>query len=819
MVESRASIGGRRRRAAARSSIVCLVALLAAPLRGEVEPTPVETAAVDWIRPEEVPARADALVRRLEGVRPEAGLGSWLANVERSLPQLDHDLDAALQSANEAMERSGEPADLEDIRREIIGIAEPLDTWKRTLAEEATRVAQVLDEIEQGERVWETTRRRPENVAAEQVVVRRIESSIEALEGAASTLRAWRARVLAVSDKVIDRGAAADAMLEKLRAANIAERQSLFVPDRPPLWSRGFSAQLRDELPHAPATIDAYAQSTVAYIARDPRPLVVQVLITALAMFVLGRFASGARHRLAGEEAASRAARLLERPYAMALLIMLIATPLFHPLAPRRFMQLVASVALFPAARILTHAAGRVNVRLFASLLVLLLLDRLGLAFQPLPALERTAFLLMLATMIVLAVWISRRVDPWALAPWVRHAAHLAIAALLLAVLAEVGGWSNLATLLGRGVLAGAVGGIYVYAAAIALSAFFNYALVSAAARRVHVIGRNAAFLQRQVEGALRWIGAGLWLFFLATAVGMRTAIAENLGGLLDAGISIGALSLSVGGVIAFVVTLFTALLLARFVTALLEEDVYPRARLPRGMPYVLSTLVRYGFYTLGFLFALAAAGVQLGQVAIMMGGLGIGIGLGLQDLVKNFAAGLTLLFERRVQVGDALEMPSQGIFGRVLSIGMRASVVRSWNGAEVVVPNADLISSAVTNWTMSDRLCRIEVAVGVAYGTDPERVMALLLDAARSDDQLLSNPAPVALFKGFGESSLDFVVRAWIDQGYEQALERTSDLALAVHRRLVDAGIGIPYPQRDLHLASVSEAARAALSKGERKG
>jgi potassium efflux system protein len=199
--------------------------------------------------------------------------------------------------------------------------------------------------------------------------------------------------------------------------------------------------------------------------------------------------------------------------------------------------------------------------------------------------------------------------------------------------------------------------------------------------------------------------------------------------------------------------------------------------------------------------------------VAIMLGGIGIGIGFGLQDLVKNFAAGLTLLFERRVHVGDVLEMPSQGIFGHVLSIGARASVVRSWNGAEVVVPNGDLVSSAVTNWTLSDRLCRLEVAVGVAYGTDPDRVVALLLDAVRSNDEFLAQPAPQALFKGFGDSSLDFLVRAWIDQGYERALALTSELALAVHRTLRDAGVTIPFPQRDLHLATVSPAARAALS------
>ena len=384
-----------------------------------------------------------------------------------------------------------------------------------------------------------------------------------------------------------------------------------------------------------------------------------------------------------------------------------------------------------------------------------------------------------------------------------------------LALLAEIGGWTNLAAVLGRGILASALAAVYVYAGVIALTALLTYALASPAFRRSHLIDRNQTLLQRRLERGLRWLGVGLWLNLVLGALGLRSAAIEALRALFGAGVSVGALSLSLGGVLAFVLTLLAALLLARIVTGVLEEDVYPRAALPRGIPYALSTLVRYGFYSLGFLFALAAAGVQLGQLTIMLGGLGVGIGLGLQDLVKNFAAGLTLLFERRVHVGDAVQIPSQAIFGRVIAIGIRATVIRNFNGVEVVVPNNDLVSGAVTNWTLSDRLHRIEVPVGVAYGTDPDRVVALLLDVARSHDRMLADPAPQALFKGFGESSLDFVLRAWTDEDYEP---RTSELALAVHRSLCEAGIAIPFPQRDLHLASVSPDVRAALSGVDRK-
>jgi len=269
--------------------------------------------------------------------------------------------------------------------------------------------------------------------------------------------------------------------------------------------------------------------------------------------------------------------------------------------------------------------------------------------------------------------------------------------------------------------------------------------------------------------------------------------------------------------VLSFVLTLLTAMLLARTLNAVLEEEVYPRTQLPRGIPYALSTLTRYAIYSLGFLFALAAAGIRLNQLAILLGGLGVGVGLGLQDLVKNFAAGLTLLVERRVHKGDALQVPSQDVFGRVLAIGMRATVIRNWNGAEVVVPNAELVSAPVTNWTLSDLLRRLEVPVGVAYGTDAERVVELLLGVAHSNPSVLAYPIPQALFQAFGDSSLDFVLRVWTDAEYERTAPLMSELAIAIQRSLGEAGIAIPFPQRDLHLATVTPAAGAALAAAAR--
>ena len=809
-----AAPGGRARipRAPARRLVPILFTFLLLPSgQGHAQSTPRAQGgrATGWIEPEEVSVRADALRRRLEAAEPDASARATLERIERDLALLGPDLDAVLEQATAALARWTSFLGLQDQRSQLAATASPLAAWEETLVAEGNRVAQVLDEIARARRVWSETLSRPETVAAGALVERRVQASLEALDDAAASLRAWRERVLVLSERLADRRDAVDAMLERLRVASLAERANLFVPSRPPLWHSEFGVGLRRELPHVPGEIRSYARGTRAYVERDPRPLVVQLLLAALLMIGFRRLSTRAPERLGS----SRATRLLERPYSSGLLFALLAAPALHPLAPQRFMQLLGTIALLPAARIVVHATGRGNLAAFAGPFALLLFDRLALALAPLPAVARASFLLVLVTAFGLAFWLERRARRAGDPLWMHRAAELAMLGLALAILAEVGGWANLAALLGRGIVASAVVALYVYASAVSLEPVLVYFSSSHALHRSHLLERNTAVLQRGVERGLRGLGAALWLYLVLRSVGLRDSAAGVLRALLQVGVSVGALSLSIGSVLAFVLTLLAALFLARIVNGVLEEDVYPRTNLPRGIPHALSTLVRYGVYSLGFLLALAAAGVQLSQLTILLGGLGVGIGLGLQDLVKNFAAGLTLLLERRVHVGDALNISSQEIFGRVLSIGMRATVVRNWNGSEVVVPNADLVSGAVTNWTLSDRLCRIEFPIGVAYGTDPARVVALLLDVARANDHVLQTPAPQALFKGFGDSSLDFLMRAWTDQEYERIASLTSELALAVHGSLYEAGIAIPFPQRDLHLASVSPEVRVALS------
>jgi small-conductance mechanosensitive channel len=181
----------------------------------------------------------------------------------------------------------------------------------------------------------------------------------------------------------------------------------------------------------------------------------------------------------------------------------------------------------------------------------------------------------------------------------------------------------------------------------------------------------------------------------------------------------------------------------------------------------------------------------------------GIGVGFGLQNIVNNFVSGLMLLFERPFKVGDMVVIDNET--GTVRKIGLRSTVIETFDRSELIVPNSQFISGKVTNWTRSSHIARIRIPVGVAYGSDVDLVLRVLKEAAETDPRVLSSPPPNPLFLRFGDSALDFELHTWIAE-VNDLLSVTSHLCQEIASRFQQAGIEIPFPQRDLHLRSIDE-------------
>jgi small-conductance mechanosensitive channel len=255
---------------------------------------------------------------------------------------------------------------------------------------------------------------------------------------------------------------------------------------------------------------------------------------------------------------------------------------------------------------------------------------------------------------------------------------------------------------------------------------------------------------------------------------------------------------ISVGSIIEFILAVWLAYLLSRFLRFVLQEDVYPRIDLAPGLSYAVSSLLNYIVLALGFVAGLGVLGVDFSNVSILAGAFGVGIGFGLQSIVNNFVSGLILLFERPIHVGDTVEVGN--LQGTVRRIGIRASVIHTGAGADIIVPNSQLVTDRVTNWTFNDRMRRVDLAVGVNYGAEPKKVIKLLEQVARAHPDVLRDPAPHALFTSYGDSSINFELRVWPRQ-FNLSAEVKSDLAAAVYEAVYAAGWSFPFPQREIRL------------------
>jgi small-conductance mechanosensitive channel len=384
---------------------------------------------------------------------------------------------------------------------------------------------------------------------------------------------------------------------------------------------------------------------------------------------------------------------------------------------------------------------------------------------------------------------------------------------LAVSMIANLVGNVTLSKLLTNGVLNSAYIAAVLFAGAMVLRGAGIAFLRTPLARTSRAVRTHTEILRRRVRRGIHALAFLVWGWATLMLFGLYDPLQAGVVATLGKQWTFGSMSVSLGGVLAFVLTLYVSILISRFIRFVLNEDVLPHLSLPRGVAATISMLVNYFIIALGFFIAVSAAGFELSQFALIAGALGVGIGFGLQNIVNNFVSGLVLIFERPVQIGDTVQLGE--LRGQVRRIGIRASVVRTFEGAEVIVPNGNLISSEVINWTLSDRTRRAEVFVGVKYGTDPKSVLELLVRAARSHEEVLEFPEPRALFRGFGESSLDFSVRFWT-AGAEDWLRISSDVTVAINDALKEAGIEIPFPQRDLHVRSLHPEARGVVIGAE---
>ncbi len=284
----------------------------------------------------------------------------------------------------------------------------------------------------------------------------------------------------------------------------------------------------------------------------------------------------------------------------------------------------------------------------------------------------------------------------------------------------------------------------------------------------------------------------------------MSESLKQWWAGILDVlnyPIALGKSQLTLGGILKLLAVLVLVLVAERYLRRLLRRRVLSRTHLSPDLQYAVARFAGYCFIAIGFFFALKMINLDLSALAVIVGALGIGIGFGLQNIVSNFISGLIILAERPVAIGHRIEVG--GVAGQVTQINLRSTTVVTNDNISIIVPNSDFITHPVTNWSYGDPKVRMRLPVGVAYGSDVEKLGRVLLEVAAENQSVLKEPGPTVRFLGFGNSSLDFELAVWTISMAHRPTRFRSDLYFAIERKLRENQIEIPFPQRDLHLRS----------------
>ncbi len=265
-------------------------------------------------------------------------------------------------------------------------------------------------------------------------------------------------------------------------------------------------------------------------------------------------------------------------------------------------------------------------------------------------------------------------------------------------------------------------------------------------------------------------------------------------------GFEVGGITISISNLAASIALFLCLMFLTRFVQKLLSEKILPKTRMDKSARISFVQIIGYVGLTVALMSAISSVGFDLSNLALIAGALSVGIGFGLQSIVSNFVSGLILLFERPIKVGDWVIVNSgEGI---VKKISVRATEIETFNRTAIIIPNSELISASVKNWTHKDRIGRVVIPVGVAYSCDPHHIKSLLLEVASESDYVLSSPLPTVMFNDFGDSALLLELRVFI-RNISDFYAISSEIRFAVWDKLKENNIEIPFPQRDLHIRS----------------
>ena len=748
-----------------------------------------------------VVTQSEAVAHTLREIKDDLEGDVVTERVERALPDITTEITDLLVETHTLVGKGANFTTLRRIGEEWEQISRVFPAWSRELTTRASQLDSELARLDELSTTWKNTQHEAQATEIPPEVLDRIQTLQQQIDGMRKQVEDRRAQVLALQSRVSaqgGRGAEAQVLLSKARADSAS---LLLVQDSAHLWSaNAYRAEnVAREVSDDWASI---VHALVGYAQRNWQKFLLHAILVALLGLMIIEARKHLREQVMDEPQCEGILAVFSVPFATAYLLTVLAFDLLYARPPRLLDFALSILIVIATTRVLLQVLDRRVLPLVKPLFAFYLLDLARHNVITVPVANRFVFLAetVAATAYALVVMRAARMRlrsgraegmEWTVILWI---ARVGGCIFSFAAGADVLGYMALSRLVGDVSL----NSLYLGLVLFGLERVFEGVLIFLTRIRplagLALVANHRPQLRASLRKGLTALGVLLWGYVVLDQITLARTVSDYVTRLLTADVSVGGADISLGGILLFGLAVWGSFTLSRFISFVLDEDVYPRVKLARGLPYAISTMVHYVVLVCGFFLGLAALGIDMTKFTIVVGAFSVGLGFGLQNVVSNFVSGLILLFERPANVGDILEV--SGHMGELRHIGLRASVLRSTDGSETIVPNGLLTSQQVVNWTLSDQRRRLDIDVPVVYDCIPERALEIMLGVAVEHPEVLKHPAPQVLLKSLGPKDMTFELRVWTAQ-FNGGTAVRSALNLSLVTALRAAGIRISSEMR----------------------
>jgi small-conductance mechanosensitive channel len=762
----------------------------------------------------DVAARSEDLNRLLREAADQLPAPEQLDASKAILDEREAELQSKLKEADALL--NGAPSSLEIREEENYWRTIEKDTAaaRQQLLDWANAAQSAIQKLQAQQPAWNATLQENQSTPGLGPTLDVIHSSVSNIQQLLTRAQAQLRLIVNLQVRAATQDQLALDVIDRLTKARGHLEGRMFERDSLPLWELTQRRQIGENNEFFLTASDRFR--SIQAFTRDSRGALAGLSVfLLLTLFAAYRLHLATRHVQPGDDSQAKVLHITHHWIALGILPPLLCGYLLAPLAPLALISLGILISWVPILILLPPNMEPRYRNLLYSLFAVYALNAFVGWMSLTPAHKREVqFLANLG--IFLAFLILVRPSRMTRLEGATRSQRTFLFGMRLAV--AILGASLAANLFGYVKLAQSLGYLSLYSTFIAISVLagvrvFTMLLLAGievpAAQQLAAVRLHRDGIVRWVPRILRWSGTFIWLIATLDLMGIRDQVTEWISEFLSFHIAGHSANITLGGVVGCFLILLVGYAISSALRFLLREELLSHFHLSRGLPELIASTLHYLLLLLVFFFAVNLGGVELNKFTVLTGALGVGVGFGLQNIVNNFVSGLILQFERPIHIGDVLDI--DGTTGKVSRIGIRSSTVKTFQGAEVIIPNANFISNKVINWTLSESLRRVELPVGVAYGSDVKLVSKLLEQPATAHESVLTSPAPAVYFKEFGDSSLNFELQFWVMQE-SNVVKVKSEVALEVMRLLDQAGVEIPFPQRDLRLRSVDAEAAAAL-------